>query len=187
MTGILQNRPDVIMIKVYVKDQSGKIFQTSIKPKNVTALFWTPPSIMDRKILTSTDAELACYVDNIDKGNLCEVPKELKAEKFDYSRKPDPKAPHRIEDSLLGHFYESIKSNQKETSEATGAAYAASKWCQSVKKENWTMVDTTEDQLWASCEGSTNKSVGANGVSLTGLTPLLYKIPLCKTSPDNPL
>lgn len=180
----VQVRPEVVMIKIYVKDRyTQKLFQTSIAPKDFTAMFWSPPSIMEDRILCSTDEELEGYIDNINRGCLSDVPKELKANNFNPAKRIQANAPHAIEDSILGHYYESIKSNQRETPRKTGAAYPASKWCQKVDPQKWTLIEENETQLWEQCNGGNHKSLSAGNLQLSGLSPLLFKIPSCKTRP----
>ena len=76
-----QIRPDIVMIKVYVKDECGNVFLSCIDPKKISALFWTIPKSVEDEILRSTNEQLDYYISESDKGNICSLPESLKADK----------------------------------------------------------------------------------------------------------
>jgi hypothetical protein len=96
----------------------------------------------------------------------------------------DPEVP--LEDSVIAHYYETRKKSYcDDDPRSEGAKYIKDKWCTQVSQlGQWHPLDPLEVELMHKAANQpVGKAVGANRTEPKGLTPMLRKLPDCKTDP----
>ena len=186
-------RSKVVLVKIYIKDENGNIFETTIDAKDYSALFWYPPQKTDNAFKNNiTDNNLGEFENKIEK--LAKYDEDFIKQKLeipahiDLTKRPSAKEDWSVEQTILGHYYEHFREDYKNKSDPKiedkrqyGAAYVGAQWfkrCES--KRNWKPVTQTETELKAAAAEKPAASLCSGASKPKGLTAALLKIPNCR-------
>ena len=201
-------RARVALVRVYIEDINNQYFEVAITPEEASALFWMPPDLPCELEGNESDAKgglkggtkdevdyKSSYANSFDKANRPEQEsEEVTALRNRFQIKsvskefvPEKGRKFRVEETILGHYYESFKKKFSDKRRA-GAAYAAELWCGKIDTErDWRSIGDKGDFEEKIREeyGTLPKAACADVVvtkpNKESLTPGIQKIPDCNS------
>ena len=178
----IPQRAEVISLKVYIRDAKGNIFQTTIETSKLDSIFFRPPEELNYYKLEDRPE----HQSSTNKLEQDELRIKTMREKFGIGDKVnlneiyEYKGKKRVEQTVLGKFYESHKANYEPCDDrCSGAAYVASLWCKEIKPDcnNWGPLTQAEYEALP-------KAKSCEGKYPYGLTAMLKKSTDCPVDED---